>query len=155
MKKKNTKGNLLIVDDEELLTETLCLFMEGYADNVYTANNGEQALKTLEEQDIHCVICDINMPGMNGVEVIKEMRSRGYEKPFIFYTGHGSEKLMMEVVKYGAFDFLNKPSFEGLEDTVSRGLKEGLTGKGSDPELDKEVFISEYQKILSDLGKIK
>ena len=56
-------------------------------------------------------ICDIKMPVLNGIETIKKVRLSGNEVPFIFYTGHGDETQLIEVVKYGVFDFINKPSF--------------------------------------------
>ena len=121
-----SKGNLLIVDDEPIILKRLKFNLEDYADEVYTAENGLEALEVLKSKIVHCVICDINMPKMNGVEVIKSIRAEGNEVPFIFYTAHGNQDLMMEAVKYGAFDFLNKPNLDGLEDVVSRGLHEGF-----------------------------
>jgi len=144
------KGNLLIVDDEPLILKNLSFNLEEYADEVYTAENGIEALEKFEVHEIHCIICDINMPKMNGVNVIKEIRKIGSKVPFIFYTGHGNQDLMMEAVKYGAFDFLDKPNLDGLEDVISRGLKEGL-GKSSnskDKNEEKE-YMSEYKKLVS------
>ncbi len=141
-------GNLLIVDDEPLLLKRIRLNLEEYASNIYTAADGMEALDVLSREEIHCVVCDINMPRMNGVEVIKALRARNNEVPFIFYTGHGSHDLMMEAAKYGAFDFLNKPGFDGLEEVVSRGLKEGFDrGK---PRGDDD-YMSEYRKLLDQL----
>jgi DNA-binding NtrC family response regulator len=143
------KGNLLIVDDEPIIVKRLKFNLEEYADNVFTAENGLIALEVLKEQDIHCVICDINMPKLNGVEVIKKIRSDENEVPFIFYTGHGNQELMMQAVKYGAFDFLNKPNLDGLEDVVMRGLSEGYNKKESKTD---DAYISDYQKLLDDIG---
>jgi DNA-binding NtrC family response regulator len=141
------KGNLLIVDDEPIILKRLKFNLEDYADEVFIAENGLQALERLKEQEIHCVICDINMPKMNGVEVIKTIRKEGNNVPFVFYTAHGNQELMMEAVKYGAFDFLNKPNLDGLEDVVSRGLKEGFDRK-SGVEVAEDAYVSDYQKLL-------
>lgn len=89
------KGNLLIVDDETMLLKNLILNLEDHADEIYTAENGQQALKHFEDKTIHCVVCDINMPVMNGVEFIKKLREQNNNVPFIFFTGHGSQELMM------------------------------------------------------------
>ncbi|MBD66459.1 MAG: hypothetical protein CME62_14705 [Halobacteriovoraceae bacterium] len=121
------KGNLLLVDDEPLILKNLKFNLEDYAENIFTAENGLIALDVLAEQNIQCVVCDINMPKMNGVEVIKAIREKGNNVPFIFYTAHGNHELMMEVAQYGAFDFLNKPDLTGLEDSVIKGLKEGVS----------------------------
>ena len=108
------KGNLLIVDDEPIILKRLKFNLEDYATNIYTAENGIEALEQLKIHQVHCVICDINMPKMNGVEVLRTIREQKNEVPFIFYTAHGNDELMMEAVKYGAFDFLDKPTITGL-----------------------------------------
>lgn len=120
------KGNLLIVDDEQLILQNLKLNLEDYADTIFTASNGLEALQILETQSVHCVICDINMPKMNGVDVIRNLREKNNQIPFVFYTGHGSHQLKLEAAKYGALDFLNKPDLDGLEEVVIKGLKEGF-----------------------------
>lgn len=142
--------NLLIIDDEEQLLINLSYLLNKYADQIFTAKNGQEGLAILKEQDIHCVICDISMPEMNGVEVIKRVRSMGNEVPFIFYTAFGNHHLMTEAAKYGAFDFLTKPVFEELESVVARGLHEGF--KRNENGL-KESDPSDYQSILQDFLK--
>lgn len=144
------KGTLLIVDDEADIVDRLKIILEDYAENVLTATNGAQALKAVRENNIHCIVCDINMPKMNGVEVIRNIRADGYETPFVFYTAHGNRDLMLEAVKYGAFDFLNKPNLEGLEDVVSRGLEKGVSS-ANNHESEDQVFVSEYRKILREM----
>lgn len=145
------KGNLLIVDDEEMILNRLKFNLEEYADSIFTAINGVEALKIVEENEIHCVVCDINMPRMNGVDVIKSIRKGKNDVPFIFYTGHGNHDLMMEAVKYGAFDFLNKPNLEGLEDVVIRGLKEGYN-RANGRVTESEAYVSEYRKLLAEMN---
>lgn len=147
------KGNLLIVDDEVTLLKRLKFNLEEHADQVFTAENGVEALEILAENEIHCIICDINMPKMNGVEVIKRIREQDNEVPFIFYTAHGNQELMMEAVKYGAFDFLDKPSLEGIEEVVCRGLQQGLR-KGETAEKSEGTNLSDYKKMLNDIKKV-
>jgi DNA-binding NtrC family response regulator len=145
-------GNLLIVDDEPLLVKRLKLNLEEYAEKIFTAENGLDAMHILSREEIHCVICDINMPKMNGVEVIKAIRAQNNNVPFIFYTGHGSQQLMLEAAKYGAFDFLDKPNLDCLEEVIARGLKEGFNrSKGMD-DADKD-FMSKYHTLLNELEK--
>lgn len=144
------KGSLLIVDDEQDILDRLAMILEEHADHIYMANNGIEALKLIKDNNIHCIICDINMPKMNGVELIKQIRSEGNNTPFVFYTAHGNQDLMMEGVKYGAFDFLDKPNLDGLEDVIFRGLKEGFERQKGTSK-NTEAFISDYQKLLSQL----
>lgn len=144
-----SKGNLLIVDDEPVLIKLLLHKLKGCADNIFTSADGIEALDVLLKVKVHCVLCDVSMPNMNGVELIKNVRLNKNSVPFIFYSGFGNHEMMLEVAKYGAFDFLDKPFFEGLEEVVVRGLKEG-----SDQPLEVASdlhFVSEYQKLLNSI----
>lgn len=146
------KGNLLLVDDEPLILQNLKFTLSGLAENIFTAENGEEALRVFNTQTINCVVCDVNMPKMNGVDLLKKVRDMKLEVPFIFFTGHGSKDLMMQAATLGAFDFLDKPYFDGIEEVVARGLSVGTDGEAAVPAND---FISEYQKILSLLSSEK
>jgi YesN/AraC family two-component response regulator len=143
------KGNLLIVDDEAVLVKQLLLKLKGCAGNIFTAADGIEALDIMSKETVHCVICDVSMPRMNGVELIKNVRLNKSTVPFIFYSGFGNHELMLEVAKYGAFDFLDKPSFDGLEEVVVRGLIEG-SNQNSEVRSDYN-FVSEYQKLLNNI----
>ncbi len=145
------KGNLLIIEDEIQLLRLLKLSLEDFADHVFTAINGEEALRILSTEKIHCVVSDINMPGLSGMDVIREIRSSDNDVPFIFYTGHGSPELMTEAAKYGALDFLDKPKLDGLEDGVKRGLMLGLDKNSVQPENNDN--LSDYKKFLTTLKK--
>ena len=142
------KGNLLLVDDEELLVKTLSYTLEDLAEKIFPASNGLEALETLERENIHCILCDINMPKMNGVELLKKVRADGNNVPFIFYTGHGNRELMIEAAKFGVLDFLSKPQLEGLEEAIELGLKQGMFPEDAH---DESGLISEYQKLLKEL----
>lgn len=145
------KGNLLLVDDEKDLLELLQITLRQLADNVYIATNGTEALRMMSHNQIHCVVCDINMPGMNGIQVISQIRSMNNHVPFVFYTGHGNHELMMEAAKFGAFDFLNKPELKGLDEVIVRGLRQGISPVPV--EVSKEEQLSEYQGLLSSVAK--
>lgn len=142
------KGNLLLVDDEELLVKTLSYTLEDSAEKIFMANDGIEALEILGKETIHCILCDINMPKMNGVELLKKVRADGNKVPFIFYTGHGNKELMIEAAKYGALDFLSKPHLNGLDEAVELGLNQGMF---PDEPIQKSTFISEYQTLLEQL----
>lgn len=142
--------NLLLIDDETLLLENLAILLKPFATKVFTADSPLKGLEILRNEEIHCVVCDISMPELTGVELIKIIREDGNEVPFIFYTAFGNHELMREAAKYGAFDFLSKPVFEDLEAVVSRGLSEGFKRVQKQDESSQE---SEYQAILNDFLK--
>lgn len=142
------KGNLLLIDDEVLLLERTAMLLEDIADEVFTASSGKDGLKLLDTETIHCIICDINMPEMNGVEVLENVRKSHPDVPFIFYTGHGSRELMKKAVKLGAFDFVDKPFLDGLEGIAVAGL---LNGKGliSTSEEHTPTLQTEFKKMFT------
>ena len=140
------KGNLLIVDDEILIVKRLKIILADLADEVFTAYDGEEALAVIKANKIDCVICDINMPKMNGMQVIQNLRTFDTRLPFIFYTSHGHHELMLEASRSNAFDFLNKPHIVGLEEVIERGLKQGVTGIVE--PLKEGAFESAYHKFL-------
>ena len=91
------------------------------------------------------------MPNMNGVEVLEKVRETHPDIPFIFYTGHGSRELMKKAIRFGAFDFIDKPCLDGLEDIAIRGLMQGLGKNPMDQvtdDADSSSFESEYHKLI-------
>ncbi len=141
---------LLIVDDEKPIVEAIKLLLEERFPNILTANNGAEALKLIEGHKVDCILSDIKMPVMDGISFIKSVRQSGNKVPFIFFTAYGSENFMLEALKYGAFDFIEKPSFDNLEEVVSRGVAAGLQMKHPETSDDGQ-FISNYQKMLKNM----
>lgn len=142
-----TKGNLLLIDDEVQLLERTAILLEDIADEVFTASSGAKGIEILNNNEIHCIICDINMPEMNGVEVLEIVRESHPDTPFIFYTGHGSRELMKKAVKLGAFDFVDKPFLDGLESIAIAGLKAGK-GLRDDNIVNPDEFETEFKKLF-------
>lgn len=116
------KGNLLLIDDEAELSQSMKELLEDEAKHIFIANNGEEALVILEKNNIHCVVSDIKMPVMDGLNFMRIARERGHEQPIIFFTGHGTEQLKREVRELGAADLLMKPNFLMLELAIRKHM---------------------------------
>ncbi len=101
---------VLIVDDEKDFVEMLAMRLEGIGERVYSAFSGSECLTTLKERNIDVVILDIKMPGMDGVETLKEIKKLYPLVEVIMLTGHGSTETAVEGMKLGAFDYLLKPA---------------------------------------------
>ncbi len=101
--------DLLIVDDEALVCESLqeMLTLEGYS--VDTAPDGTAALAKVAENRYQLILSDMRMPGLNGVELLKELRGRAPDTAIIFITGHGHIEGAVEAIKLGAYDYITKP----------------------------------------------
>ncbi|HET8573026.1 MAG TPA: sigma-54 dependent transcriptional regulator [Edaphocola sp.] len=100
---------ILIIDDERSIRVTLSeiLSFEGYQAEL--ATDGEDGLKKLRDRHFDCIICDIKMPRMDGMEVFEKAREICPEVPFILISGHGTIETAVDAVKKGAFDFVSKP----------------------------------------------
>ena len=119
---KQFKGNLLIIDDETELSESMKELLEEEASHIFTACNGEEALLILANKKIDCVVSDIKMPVMDGLKFMKVARELGHTQPIIFFTGHGTESLKREVREMGAADLLVKPNFLMLELAIRKHM---------------------------------
>ena len=107
--------DILLVDDEKDFVEMLGLRLTEEGHRVRPAHSGKEALEALAVAAGDVVILDIKMPGMDGIETIKEIKSRFPIVEVILLTGHGSIDTAVEGLKSGAFDYLLKPAdFEEL-----------------------------------------
>ncbi|MCD4743436.1 MAG: sigma-54 dependent transcriptional regulator [Desulfobacteraceae bacterium] len=100
---------VLIVDDEEMIIESLEGILSDDGFEVLHAFNGYEALKKIEIESPDIVLLDIWMPGMDGIETLKEIKKNHPTLPVIMITGHGSIESAVDATKAGAFDFLEKP----------------------------------------------
>ncbi|MCF8026604.1 MAG: response regulator [Desulfobacteraceae bacterium] len=119
---------ILLVDDEEEFVSTLAERLEIRGFESKAAYSGDQALSLIENNDYDVVVLDVKMPGMDGLEVMDQIKTRRPEMPVILLTGHGSTKEGMEGMHKGAFDYLMKPL--DIDELISK-VQEAL---GSRPE---------------------
>ncbi len=100
---------ILIVDDDASLRDSLALVLgaEGY--EIVTAADGSEALATLEEGPPDLVLCDLRMPGMDGLQLLPELSRRAPEATVILMSAYGSDDLAIEAMRRGAYDYLPKP----------------------------------------------
>jgi DNA-binding NtrC family response regulator len=122
------QDRLLIVDDEADIREVLRESLASHVDLIFEASNGLEALERLKTNSVHAILSDVNMPKMTGLELLKTLRARGDETPFIVLTGFGEKKMVVEALRLGAFDFLDKPWKEtDIIDVVERAIAAGKT----------------------------
>jgi FixJ family two-component response regulator len=102
-------ANIAIVDDDEPLREALESVMKAAGFRTATFASAEEFLNLANRQDIACLILDVRLPGMSGVEMHRQLLDTGNQIPVIFVTAHGDASLRDLVMKAGASGFLNKP----------------------------------------------
>ncbi len=100
---------ILIIDDEKAIRKTLSeiLSFEGFV--IDEAADGVEGVKKIKENNYDCILCDIKMPKMDGMEVLEQSKELKPDIPFIVISGHGNIETAVEAVKKGAFDFISKP----------------------------------------------
>ncbi|MEK5230674.1 response regulator [Lysinibacillus sp. FSL K6-0232] len=115
---------LLIVDDQQgirlLLNEVLK--KEGYT--TYLAANGPEALKFASEQEMDCVLLDMKIPGMDGIEILRRLKEKWPKLPVFMMTAYGELDVVQEALKLGAIRYFTKPFdiFE-VRDEVNKTLQ--------------------------------
>ena len=106
------KEFVYIVDDDEAVRDSLRWLLEGNGFSVKVFSNAEELLDFSKKQShgiVGCLILDVRMPGITGVELHDVLLKEGIDIPVIFITGHGSVSLAVKSMKKGAIDFLEKP----------------------------------------------
>ncbi|MDA8164362.1 MAG: sigma-54 dependent transcriptional regulator [Desulfobacteraceae bacterium] len=119
------KQTILIVDDNPDVPRFLeRLIGEALAVEIRSASSGEAALSLLEEQAVHCVLADMKMPGMDGRELLRNIKSSFPSLPVIIMTAYGAIDTAVAAMKEGAYDFITKPfEEERLLHTLRRALE--------------------------------
>ncbi len=119
---------VLLVDDDESLRRVIEFQLQEAGYQVDTAEGGEQALKSLMDDDFDCLITDWRMPGMSGVELLRGAVAVHSELPVIVITAFSDVDTAVEALRNGAFDFITKPfNRQMILLTVERALKFGRT----------------------------
>ena len=118
-----------IVDVDEAVRDSLKWMLEGHGMRVATYQDGDSYLGACcaGKPDINaCLLLDVRMPGMSGVQLHDQLLQRGHTIPVIFLTGHGDVAMAVEAVKRGAFHFVEKPFTEDyLVSLIQRAIDEG------------------------------
>lgn len=138
--KEQTTARVLLVDDEEDFLQTLSERLKVRGLRVNTSVSGEDALDTVEEQSFDAIIMDLSMPGMDGIETLKEIKNTHPDAEIVILTGHGLVESGVTAMKEGASDFLEKPVnidhlLEKINEAKSRRLL--VLQKQSQQELEQ------------------
>jgi len=119
-----TKSLLLsVVDDDEMLRESLPDLLGEFGFTARAFSSGQEFLSSDYVDETRCLILDVAMPGMSGLDLQKELKRRGQATPIIFITGQNDEEIRKQALRQGALRFLHKPfSDSDLLDAVNAAL---------------------------------
>jgi putative two-component system response regulator len=102
------QGSVLVVDDELGPRESLRMILRPLFE-VKTASNGQEALQCLQQEKIDLITLDLKMPGLSGLDVLREIKKMNVEAAVIIITAYGTLTNAHEAIRYGAVDFISKP----------------------------------------------
>ncbi|MCB1419737.1 MAG: sigma-54-dependent Fis family transcriptional regulator [Notoacmeibacter sp.] len=117
-------ANILIVEDSLALAETYRGFLKAVTSQCEIAGTGKEAFEKLAAKRYDCIVLDVNLPDMNGLEIMRQIRADGVTSEVVVITANGSIKTAVDVMRLGAFDFLVKPfNAERLNATVKNAVE--------------------------------
>jgi two-component system response regulator FixJ len=137
------RGKVYVIDDDEAMRDSLD-FMLGAADfQVTLFESAHNFLDTISNIDFGCVVSDVRMPGIDGIELLKRLKATRSAFPVVIMTGHGDVPLAVEAMKLGAVDFLEKP-FEderiiGMIDVAFRQAQSNAQGEAMTHDIASRI----------------
>jgi DNA-binding NtrC family response regulator len=149
--------SVLIVDDDvallEALPEALRLRMGGVT--VETADSAAAALDRIIDRDYDAIVTDIRMPGMDGLKLLEEIRTRKPDTPTLIITGHGDNDLVVHALRGGARDFIQKPiDRDYFVAALYRAIRERVaTRRLKERQVAMESWADELERIVENLER--
>lgn len=138
---------VFIVDDDEAVRNSLRLLVKSVGLTATALASAQEFLASYDPLQPGCLVLDVRMPGMSGLELQQQLNARGAVIPVIFITGHGDVPMAVEAMQQGAFDFLQKPfRDQDLMDRIQRALEKDRANRA---ELGERSRIREQYETLT------
>jgi two-component system nitrogen regulation response regulator NtrX len=134
-------SKILVIDDERSIRNTLKDILEYEKYEVDLAEDGKQGVEKAKHSEYDIILCDIKMPGMDGIEVLEQIMEINSDTPVVMISGHGNIDTAVESIKKGAYDFIEKPlDLNRLLITIRNGM-------------DKSTLVSETRRLKNKVSK--
>ena len=125
---KNGTPTVFVIDDDDAVRSSLRLLFKSWGLDAVLAASADEFLAGYDVERPGCIVLDVRMPGMSGLELQQRLNTLGATIPIIFITGHGDVPMAVEAMQAGAFDFLQKPfRDDDLLERVRRALEHDAT----------------------------
>ena len=116
---------LLYIEDDAEILENVSFLLSRYVKEVYTAMDGEEALKVYEEKQPDIIVSDINIPKMNGLEVASKIRKTNKEIPIVISSAHDEDHQLKLAAEIGVSTYVKKPfTLHQLKDAIQKAISE-------------------------------
>ena len=158
-------SSILIIDDERPIRSTLRDILEYEKIKVSEAEDGVQGIELIKANDYDAILCDIKMPGKDGIEVLEHIQDTKPDIPVIMISGHGNIETAVESLKKGAYDYISKPpDLNRLLVTVrnaldrkslvkeTKSLKKKVSDKSASPIIGVSKSIKDVKAIIDKVG---
>ena len=142
-----TKGHVYVIDDDEAMRDSLNFLLESAGFGVTLFDNAQSFLDSLPALAFGCVVSDIRMPGLDGIELLKRMKAQSSPFPILIMTGHGDVPLAVEAMKFGAVNFLEKP-FE--DDRLTAMIESAI--RQAEPAARNEAVLQDIAARVASLS---
>jgi two-component system response regulator FixJ len=139
------EGTVYVIDDDAAMRESLEFLLDSAGFTVTLFSDASVFLEQLPGLSFGCVVSDIRMPGINGIDLLRSLKLKRSDLPIIIMTGHGDIPLAVEAIKLGALDFLEKP----FEDERLIGAIRTAFKQGEDSAKNKGAAIDLAARIAS------
>ncbi len=141
------RGKVYVIDDDEAMRDSLDFLLAAADFQVSLFESALNFLDALSTLDFGCVVSDVRMPGIDGIELLKRLKASGSLFPAVIMTGHGDVPLAVEAMKLGAMDFIEKP----FEDDRLIGMIEAALRR-AEPGVKNETATLEIQSRIASLS---
>ncbi len=150
------KKKILIVDDEHLIRWSFSKKLESWGYLPETASNGKEAMALINNFNPDIVLLDLNLPDINGIQLLKEIKSLNASIPVIIITAYGTIEQAVKAIRDGAYDFITKPvNYENLQNTIKNALEIQTLKEEITFYREKEKKESSLEKIVGESKALK
>jgi two-component system response regulator FixJ len=127
---------IALIDDDEAVLDSLSLYFDSQKIATAGFSTAQQFLAALrQDKQFDCIVSDVRMPGMSGLDLVRELKSRNVAAPIVLITGHGDVDMAVAAIKVGAADFIEKPFDESrLLASVRNAIEENQQRENSGQE---------------------
>ncbi len=124
MTENSLQATVFVVDDDEAMRDSIHWLLESVSLRARMFSSASDFLSSCDLTQEGCILLDVRMPGMSGMELLEHLKNNGVQQPVIIITGHGDVPMAVRALKHGAFDFIQKPfNSQELLDRVNAALK--------------------------------
>ncbi len=141
-----TEAVVHVIDDDDAVRESLAFLLETADYAVHSYESAAAFLSKLDKAEPGCIITDVRMPGMTGLELVRALNARGCAMPVIVITGHGDVPLAVEAMREGVVDFIEKPF---ADDVILGSLKNAFERRR-----DQSAQVGERTETLKRLASL-